>query len=144
MAGQRNGAKKSLLFVCIENSSRSQIAEGFAKKLGLDAMSAGSVPSTHVNPLVIEAMREVGVDISEKNTKALTGEMIENAGLVVLTDASLEESLPRDFRKKMRNKVAVWNIPDIQGKSIEEIRFIRNEIKAMVESLTTDSSLVGR
>jgi len=144
LAGQRNGAKKSLLFVCIENSSRSQIAEGFAKKLGLDAMSAGSVPSTHVNPLVIEAMREVGVDISEKNTKALTGEMIENAGLVVLTDASLEESLPRDFRKKMRNKVAVWNIPDIQGKSIEEIRFIRNEIKAMVESLTTDSSLVGR
>ena len=52
------------MFVCIENSSRSQIAEGFARKLGLNASSAGTVPSAHVNPLVVDAMREVGVEIS--------------------------------------------------------------------------------
>ena len=133
-----------MLFVCIENSIRSQIAEGFAKELGFEAVSAGTVPSTHVNPLVIDAMREVGVDISKNNPKELTGDMIERADLVVLTDASLETSLPGNLRKKLRKKVVAWNFPDPQGKSIEELRFIRNQIKAKVESLTKDSSLPNR
>jgi len=136
--------KNSLLFVCIENSSRSQIAEGFAKEFGLEAGSAGTVPSTHVNPLVIKAMREEGVDISGNKPKELTGEMIDDADLVILTDASLEKSLPGNLRRKMRRKVVVWNIPDPQGKPIEEIRFIRDGIKAKVESLAKDPSLTGR
>lgn len=142
MAGKREEAK-TLLFVCIENSSRSQIAEGFAEELGFEAMSAGTVPSTHVNPLVVEAMREVGVDIKGKSTKALTGEMIEDAGLVILTDASLEESIPRDLRKKMRKKAVIWSIADPQGKSLEEIRFIRDQIRKSVESLAENSSVKG-
>ena len=133
-----------MLFVCIENSSRSQIAEGFAEELGFEAMSAGTVPSTHVNPLVVEAMREVGVDIKGKSTKALTGEMIEDAGLVILTDASLEESIPRDLRKKMRKKAVIWSIADPQGKSLEEIRFIRDQIRKPVESLAENPSVKGR
>jgi len=134
----------SLLFVCIENSSRSQIAEGFAKEFGLEAVSAGTVPSTHVNPLVIDAMREAGVDISKNKPKELTGQMIDDADLVVLTDASLERSLPGNLRRKMRKKVVVWSIPDPQGKAIEEIRFIRDGIKSKVESLVKDPSLTGR
>ena len=136
MARHGGATKRSFLFVCIENSSRSQIAEGFAKELGFDAVSAGTVPSTHVNPLVIDAMREVGVDISANKPKNLTGEMIDDADLVILTDASLEKSLPGNLRKKMRKKVVVWNFPDPQGKPIEEIRFIRDSIKAKVESST--------
>jgi len=106
-------------------------------------MSAGTVPSTHINPLVIDAMRELGVDISRNNPKELTVEMIEQAGLVVLTDASLERSLPGNLRKKMRKRVVVWSFPDPQGKPIEEIRFIRDQIKAKVESLTKDSPSLG-
>ena len=139
LAGQTEGAKKSLLFVCIENSSRSQIAEGFAKRLGLEASSAGTVPSTHVNPLVIEAMSEVGVDISKNRPKQLTEKMIGNASRVVLTDATLEKSLPGSLRKRMRNKVVEWYLPDPQGKSIEEIRYIRDEIETMVKTLSKDS-----
>ena len=127
--------KVPVLFVCIENSSRSVMAEAFARKLGLEASSAGTFPSTHVNPLVVEAMKEVGVDVSQRKPKELTGEMIEKAGLVVLTDASLEKAIPANLRKKMRKKVVEWYIPDPQGKPIEEIRNVRDEIEGMVEGL---------
>ena len=120
------------------------MAEGFAREFGLDAVSAGTVPSTHVNPLVIDAMREAGVDISRNKPRELTGEMIDDADLVVLTDAPLEESLPGNLRRKMRKKVVIWSVPDPQGKTIEEIRFIRDGIKARVESLAKDPSLTGR
>lgn len=140
----KNGDKtKSVLFVCIENSSRSQIAEGFANEFGLKAASAGTVPSTHVNPLVVDAMREAGVDISRNKPKELTGGMIEDADLVVLTDDSLERSIPGNLRRKMRKKAIVWSIPDPQGEAMEEIRFIRDGIKAKVESLAKNPSLTG-
>jgi len=144
MARLEGRRKESLLFVCIENSSRTQIAEGFATKFGLEAVSAGTVPSTHVNPLVIDAMREVGVDISGNRPKELTAGMIDAADRVVLTDASLEKSLPGNLRRKMRGKAVIWNIPDPQGKTIEEIRFIRDGIRANVESLAKDFALKGK
>lgn len=133
-------ARKSVLFVCIENSSRSVMAEGFAKELGLDASSAGTVPSTHVNSLVVEAMKEVGIDVSQSKPKELSGRMIDDASLVVLTDASLEKAIPADLRKKMKKKVVEWNLPDPQGKSIEEIRYIRDEIEGMVKALARNPS----
>ena len=116
------------------------MAEGFAKEFGLDASSAGTVPSTHVNSLVVEAMKEVGIDVSQSKPKELNGRMIEDAGLVVLTDASLEKAVPGDLRKKMRKKVVEWNLSDPQGKSIEEIRYIRDEIEGMVKALARTSS----
>lgn len=128
-----------LLFVCIENSSRSVMAEGFARQLGLDASSAGTFPAMSVNSFVVEAMKEVGVDVSQSKPKELTGEMIEDAGLVVLTDASFERAIPDKFRRKMRKKVVHWNIADPQGKPIEEIRYIRDQIRRMVEKLAKDS-----
>jgi protein-tyrosine-phosphatase len=142
LAKRRDEAGIKVLFVCIENSTRSQIAEGFARKLGMVASSAGTVPSTHVNPLVIDAMREVGVDISRSSPKELTGEMIESTSIVVLTDASLEKSLPGNLRRKMRKKIVEWNLLDPQGKSIEEIRFVRDQIERMVEALAKSSSAV--
>lgn len=139
MASKQN-TNNRVLFVCIENSSRSVMAEGFAKELGLDVSSAGTVPSTHVNSLVVEAMNEVGVDVSRSKPKELSGKMIDNATLVVLTDASLERAIPGDLRKKMRKKVVEWNLPDPQGKSLEEIRNIRDEIEGMVKALARNSS----
>jgi len=126
-----------VLFVCIENSSRSQMAEGFANKLGLRAISAGTVPSTHVNPLVVQVMQEKGVDITLNKTKEITPEMVDCARLVVLIDASLKQSLDKNLAKKVKKKLVEWNLPDPQGKSIEEIRFIRDQIERMVRSLAS-------
>jgi len=127
--------KKSVLFVCIENSSRSQMAEGFAEKLGLRASSAGTVPSTQINSYVVEAMLEKGIDISKKKPKGLTPEMVDKADLVVLTDPSIVKSLQRSLRWKMRRKRVEWFLPDPQGQPIEGIRLIRDQIELMVIAL---------
>jgi arsenate reductase (thioredoxin) len=116
------------------------MAEGFAKKFGLAASSAGTFPSTHINSLVVDAMNEVGVDISQNDTKELTGKMIDAAKVVVLTDASLEKSIPGDLRRKMRKKVVQWSLPDPQGKSIDEIRYIRDEIQGLVRDMAKNPS----
>lgn len=121
------------------------MAEGFAKEMGLEASSAGTFPSTHVNPLVVDAMREVGIDVSTSKPKELTGEMIDGADLVVLTDASLEKAIPGNLRRKIRKKVVEWYLPDPQGKSLDEIGYIRDQIKSMVETLARGSAQpVGR
>jgi len=135
MFGKRDGRKNSVLFVCIENSSRSVMAEAFAKELGLDASSAGTIPTANVNPLVVEVMKEVGIDVSPSKPKELTTMMIDDASLVVLTDASLEGAIPGNLRKKMRKKVVYWSIPDPQGKSREEVRYVRDQVRRMVETL---------
>jgi protein-tyrosine-phosphatase len=143
MARRGEGAKRTVLFVCIENSSRSQMAEGFARRLGLVASSAGTFPSTHVNPLVIEAMDEVGIDISKSEAKVITDEMVDNADIVVLTDASLEKAVPGNLRKRMRKKVVMWSVPDPQGRPIEEIRFVRDDIEFRVKNLGKNFSVAG-
>ena len=84
-------------------------------------------------------MREVGIVISRNSPKELTAEMIKRARLVVLTDTSLQKSLPGSLRRKMRKKVIEWNLPDPQGKSIEEIRYVRDRIEVMVEALAKNS-----
>ena len=133
-----------VLFVCIENSNRSQMAEGFARMLGLAALSAGTFLSTHVNPLVIEATGEVGVDVSKSETKEVTEKMIDNASVVVLTDASLETALPGNLPKRMRKKVVMWSVPDPQGRPIEEIRLVRDDIERRVKDLAKNFSVAGR
>ena len=128
-------SEKGILFICIENSSRSQMAEGFAKALGLNASSAGTFPSSQVNPLVIQAMMEEGIDISSYKPKLVTEEMVEKAALAVLTDATLEEALPKKIRKKMGKKLVVWSISDPQGQPIEGVRLIRDQIRRQVNEL---------
>jgi len=144
MAGRGEDVKGVVLFVCIENSSRSQTAEGFARRIGLGALSAGTFPPTHVNPLVIEAMGEVGVDISKGETKEVTEKMIDNASLVVLTDASLETALQGNLRKRMRKKMVMWSVPDPQGRPIEEIRLVRDDIERRVKDLAKNFPVASR
>jgi arsenate reductase (thioredoxin) len=130
----KGGNGKSILFVCIENSSRSIMGEAFAKGIGLAASSAGTFPATHVNPLVVEAMNEVGIDVSGSRPKELTEKMIDHADVVVLTDASLGTAIPGKLRKKMRKKVVEWFLPDPQGKDLEEIRSVRDQIRLMMQA----------
>jgi len=112
------------------------MAEAFAKKHGMNAVSAGTIPSTRVNPVVVEAMREKGIDISRNHPRLLTPEMIENASLVVTMGCSVEEACPRPMLAQMQKKLVDWNLEDPKDRPIEEVRRIRDEIEARVRALS--------
>lgn len=126
---------KTVLFVCVENAGRSQMAEGFAKKYGLNATSAGTVPASRVNPVAVQVMKEAGVDISSSKPKMLTAEMINEAGVVVTMGCSVEDVCPRPMLAKMQKKLVDWDLDDPKGKSADEVRKIRDEIEAKVKGL---------
>jgi arsenate reductase len=125
----------TILFVCVENAGRSQMAQAFAEKYGLSAESAGTVPSAKVNPLVVDAMNEKGIDISKNVPKLLTPEMINRARLVITMGCSVEEVCPRPMLAQMQKKLLDWNLPDPKGKSINEVRKIRDEIERRVANV---------
>jgi arsenate reductase len=127
--------KDSVLFVCVENAGRSQMAEAFANRQGLNASSAGTVPSSKVNPIVVEAMREKGIELSSNKPKVLTNDMINQAGLVVTMGCSVEEVCPRPMLAKMQKKLIDWDLADPKGKSIADVRKIRDEIEKRVMDL---------
>ncbi len=124
-----------ILFVCVENAGRSQMAEAFAKQRGLDAMSAGTMPPDKVNPVVVQAMKEKGVDISSKKPKMLTNEMINHASIVITMGCSVEEVCPRPMLAKMQKKLVDWDLEDPKGMSLQEVRTIRDEIERKVIEL---------
>ncbi len=127
-----------VLFVCVENAGRSQMAEAFAKKYGLDAASAGTVPSPKVNSSVVEAMRERRLDLSATKPKMLTMEMINQADLIVTMGCSVEQVCPRPLVVKMQKKLIDWDLEDPKGKSIDEVRRIRDEIEKRVVDLSKE------
>lgn len=133
----RNLAKGPVLFVCVENAGRSQMAEAFAKKHGMNAQSAGTIPSTQINPTVVDVMRERGIDISSNHPKTLTPDVIRNASLVVTMGCSIEEACPKPIIAQMQKKLIEWHLDDPKGKSLEEVRTIRDEIEDKIGELST-------
>ena len=129
-----------ILFVCVENAGRSQMAEAFAERIGLHASSAGTLPASKVNPMVVEAMKERGLDISSRSPKMLTTEMINGASLVVTMGCSVEEVCPRPMLAKMQKKLVDWELDDPKGKPLEDVRRIRNEIERRVVALAEGKS----
>jgi ACR3 family arsenite transporter len=127
--------QQHILFVCVGNSGRSQMAEAFAKKLGLLASSAGTDPKEKVNPVVVQLMREKGIDISSNKPKMLTREMIDEASLVITMGCSVEATCPRPVLAVMQKKLIDWNLEDPEGKSVDEIRRIRNDVEQRVIEL---------
>jgi len=111
------------------------MAEAFAKKLGLDASSAGTIPSSRVNPVVVEVMKEKGFDIANNSPKMLTSQMINRASLVVTMGCSVEAVCPRPMLAKMQKKLIDWDLEDPKGRSIEQVREIRDEIESRVREL---------
>jgi len=128
-------AKGPVLFVCVENAGRSQMAEAFAKKHGTNAESAGTIPSMRINPIVVDVMRERGIDISFNHPKILTPELIRGAGLVVTMGCSIEEACPKPIIAQMRKKLVEWHLEDPKGRSLEEVRKIRDEIERKIMEL---------
>jgi protein-tyrosine-phosphatase len=112
------------------------MAEAFARKRGMKASSAGTVPSSKVNPIVVQAMEEKGIVIGSSAPKMLTTEMINQASLVVTMGCSVEEACPRPMLAQMQKKLVDWNLSDPKGKPIEEVRRIRDEIERRVTELS--------
>ena len=135
-------AKGPVLFVCVENAGRSQMAEAFAKKHGMNARSAGTIPSARINPTVADAMRERGIDISSNQPKILTPELIRDARLVVTMGCSIEEACPKPIIAQMRKKLIEWHLEDPKGKPLGEVRKIRDEIESKVRDLSTSTEVL--
>ena len=125
--------KKKILFVCVENAGRSQMAEGFFRKYapkGYEPISAGTKPTPEINPIAVEAMKEIGIDLSKQKPKVLTNEIISDSILSVNMGCMDKTECPAVF---MNNSVD-WNIEDPKGKSIEKVREIRNTIELKVRN----------
>jgi len=111
------------------------MAEAFAKKHGMNAQSAGTIPSSRINPTFVDVMRERGIDISFNHPKTLKPELIRDAGLVVTMGCSIEEACPKPIIAQMQKKLVEWHLDDPKGRSLEEVRKIRDEIERKIMDL---------
>ena len=127
--------KPSVLFVCVHNAGRSQMAAGFMEHLAqgeIQVLSAGSAPKELINPVAVAAMAEVGIDIANNIPKILTTEAVQASDVVITMGCG--DTCPYFPGKRYGD----WVLVDPAGKGIEEVRVIRDEIKARVESLVTE------
>jgi arsenate reductase (thioredoxin) len=134
---QQEHQEKSILFVCVENAGRSQMAEGFFNQKyapkGYRAISAGTRPASQINPLAVQAMNEVGIDISSSSQKPkiITEDMIKSSDKSVNMGCIDKSECPMLFI----NNVIDWGIEDPKGKPIEKVREIRDEIERRVKEI---------
>jgi len=135
---------KKILFVCVENAGRSQMAEAFFKKylpLGFLPISAGTNPALKINPMVIQVMKEIGIDIENSSPQNISQQMIDEAEITVNMGCMDKESCPALFLKDVKD----WQIQDPKGKSLDETRIIRNQIEQKVKdfiiSMTKEKSI---
>ncbi len=129
---------KRILFVCVHNAGRSQMAEAFFNQMAkgrAKGFSAGTQPVDKVNPVVVAAMREVGIDIRRRKPKPLTLEMLESVERVITMGCGVEGVCPASFVPTEE-----WQLEDPEGKPIEQVRQIRDEVKAKVEVLIKELS----
>jgi arsenate reductase (thioredoxin) len=132
--------KKTILFVCVENAGRSQMAEGFFKKYapeGFVPASAGTKPISQINPLAIQVMNEIGMDISKQKPKDLSEDMMRNSNKIINMGCMDNNFCPTLFIPK----VIDWGIEDPTEKQIEQVREIRDEIERRIKELATDISV---
>ena len=127
--------KPSVLFVCVHNAGRSQMAAGFMTHLGqgrVDVLSAGSAPKDSINPVAVEAMAEIGIDISNNSPMILTPEAVQQSDAVITMGCG--DACPFYPGKRYED----WVLEDPAGQGIESVRIIRDEIKARVETLLAE------
>ena len=124
--------KPSVLFVCVHNAGRSQMAAGWLTHLAGDAVevrSAGSLPAEQINPAAIEAMAEVGIDITDQRPKVLTTDAIEASDVIITMGCG--DACPIFPGKRYED----WALEDPAGKGVESVRPIRDQIRTRVEAL---------
>ncbi|CAN2180845.1 Wzb Protein-tyrosine-phosphatase [Candidatus Nanopelagicaceae bacterium] len=124
--------KKTIMFVCVHNAGRSQMAAGFMRELGgdrVEVLSAGSAPKDSINPVAVEAMAELGIDIANQKPKVLTPEAVQQSDVVITMGCG--DACPYYPGKRYED----WVLEDPAGQGIEPVRVIRDEIKVRVETL---------
>ncbi|MEV0600564.1 arsenate reductase ArsC [Streptomyces sp. NPDC050315] len=134
-------AKPSVLFVCVHNAGRSQMAAAWLSHLAGDRVevrSAGSAPADRVNPAAVEAMREVGIDMSAQQPKVLTVEAVQESDVCITMGCG--DACPVFPGKRYLD----WQLDDPAGQGVEAVRPIRDEIKRRVESLIAEIAPEGQ
>ena len=124
--------KPSVIFVCVHNAGRSQMAAAFLTHLTLgkvEVRSAGSAPADSINPAVVEALKEVGIDISNEIPKVLTTSAVEQSDVVITMGCG--DACPFFPGKRYLD----WVLPDPAGQGVADVRPIRDQIKKLVEEL---------
>ena len=129
---------KRILFACVGNSCRSQMAEGFARALGADVLevqSGGTRPAEDLHALAIAVMWERNVDITDQTAKPIDWEFARRADLIVTMGCRAEESCPAP----LLSKVVDWDLEDPVGKKVEVFRRVRDEIEGRVRALILEA-----
>ncbi len=127
--------KPTVLFVCVHNAGRSQMAAGFLRELGQDrveVLSAGSAPKGSINPVAVAAMAEVGIDIANNVPKTLTPEAVQASDVVITMGCG--DACPFYPGKRYED----WVLDDPAGQGIESVRIIRDEIKGRIQALLAE------
>jgi protein-tyrosine-phosphatase len=130
-----NENKKTILFVCVHNAGRSQMAAGFMRTLGgdrVEVLSAGSAPKDSINPIAVEAMAELGINIADLQPKILTPESVQASDVVITMGCG--DACPYYPGKRYED----WKLDDPAGQGIEPVRVIRDEIKGRIEALLSE------
>ena len=128
-------AKPTVLFVCVHNAGRSQMAAGYLQHLAGDrvtVLSAGSEPKDQINPVAVEAMAEEGIDIAHNVPKVLTVQSVVDSDVVITMGCG--DACPIFPGKRYED----WALEDPAGQGIESVRAIRNEIRGRVEALIAE------
>ena len=123
----------NILFVCVHNSGRSQVAEAFAKRMARNAVevaSAGSVPGGEMNPMMVAAMADRDIDVFGARPKLIQQAMVDAADLVFTMGCAIDESCPAVF-----TPFEDWGLDDAAGQPIEVVRRMREEVEAKVRAL---------
>jgi arsenate reductase len=124
--------KPTVLFVCVHNAGRSQMAQGWLTDLAGDRVevrSAGSIPGDRINPSAVAAMAEVGIDITGQHPKILTVEAVKDSDVVITMGCG--DACPIFPGKRYED----WDLPDPAGQDVASVRPIRDEIRARIETL---------
>ena len=127
--------KPTVLFVCVHNAGRSQMAAGYLRDLAgdrVDVLSAGSEPKDQINPVAIEAMAEEGIDIAGNTPKILTVDAVKESDVVITMGCG--DACPIFPGKRYLD----WELEDPAGKDLETVRRVRDDIRRRVESLITE------
>ena len=125
--------KPTVLFVCVHNAGRSQMAAGYLRALGgedVEVLSAGSAPKDEINPVAVEAMAEEGIDIAGSTPKILTVDAVRESDVVITMGCG--DACPIFPGKRYED----WTLDDPAGQDVEIVRRIRDEIDARVQRLT--------
>jgi arsenate reductase (thioredoxin) len=124
--------KPTVLFVCVHNAGRSQMAAGYLQHLAggrINVLSAGSEPADEINPVAVQAMAEEGIDITAATPKVLTDEAVQESDVVITMGCG--DACPFFPGKRYLD----WDLPDPAGRGVEAVRPIRDEIRRRVEAL---------